>query len=60
MDRIKGFLNSMVAKGKITQEEAENKLTRYEAKVAAKEKYSANKSKLTKAELQTMLDTLLH
>ncbi len=60
MDKIKGFLDSMVAKGKITQEEADNKAAKYEAKIAVKENYSANKSKLTKAEMQKILDALLN
>lgn len=58
IDKAKKFLDMMVVKGKITQEEADSKAAKYEVKIAAKEKYKANKAKLTKTELQVILDTL--
>lgn len=57
-DGIKLFLTNMVAKGKITQIEADEKILKHEAKETAKAKYKAEKSKLTKADLQKLLDTL--
>lgn len=54
---VQKFLDSMVAKGKLTKEEADKKLAKHQAKAEAKVKYKADKSKLTKAEMQALLHT---
>ena len=49
------FLEKMLEKGKITREQAD----RVEAKDAAKERYLKDRVKMTKAEIQLVMDTLL-
>ena len=49
------FLQEMAEKGKITQAQ----IDRVRAKDVAKEKYKKDKAKMTKAEMQEVLDTLL-
>ena len=49
------FLAKMLEKGKVTQAQVE----KVKVKDAAKEKYLKDKSKMTKAEMQEVLDTLL-
>lgn len=58
IEKAKKFLSMMVAKGKLTQEEADAKLAKHETKEAVKVKYKKDKAKLNKAELQELLDTL--
>lgn len=49
------FLQEMAEKGRITQAQ----IDRVRAKDVAKEKYKKNKAKMTKAEMQEVLDILL-
>lgn len=57
-DKLKKFLGVMIAKGKLTQAEADAKFAKHEKKETAKVKYKKDKAKLNKAELQELLDTL--
>lgn len=52
------FLKNMVAKGKITQKEADAKLAKHADKEKAKSDYKAKGKAMTKAELQALLDIL--
>lgn len=56
--KAKVFLDMMVAKGKITQEQADAKLAKRAEKENVKENYKANKTKMTKAGMQAALDVL--
>jgi hypothetical protein len=49
------FLEKMLAKGKITQAQVD----KIKVKDDAKEKYKKDKAKMTKAEIQSVLDALL-
>lgn len=53
---VQKFLDMMVAKGKISKADADKKLAKHQAKSAAKANYKAQKDKLTKPELQALLD----
>lgn len=55
---VQRFLTLMVNKGKITREEADKKLAKHKAKSEAKAKYKADKNKLTKSEMQSLLEVL--
>ena len=48
------FIQKMTEKGKLTQDQ----IDKIRAKNAAKAKYKKDKDKLTKAEMQTVLDAL--
>lgn len=50
------FLTKMLEKGKVTQAQA----NRIKAKESAKETYRKDKAKMTKAEMQVVMDTLLN
>lgn len=50
------FLEKMLEKGKITQSQVD----KVKAKDTAKEKYLKDKSKMTKAEMQEVMDTLFN
>ena len=50
------FLQKMLEKGKITQA----RIDKVKAKDAAKEKYTKDKAKMSKTEMQEVLDTLLN
>lgn len=49
------FLQAMIEKGKITQAQ----IDKVKAKDAAKERYKKDKDKMSKAEMQALLDVLL-
>jgi len=49
------FLDKMVEKGKVTKEQVD----KVKAKDATKENYKKNKTKMTKPELQALLDELV-
>lgn len=49
------FLQKMLEKGKITQEQVD----KIKAKDAAKEQYKKDKDKMTKAEIQEVLDLIV-
>ena len=57
MDRAE-FLNKMLINGRITQEEHDIAVVNLQVKIDAIAKYKKEKSKLTKAELQELLDKL--
>jgi polyhydroxyalkanoate synthesis regulator phasin len=59
MADINKFLDNMVAKGKITQKEADKKKAKHTAKESVKADYKVKKDKMTKAELQAVIDTLI-
>ena len=50
------FLDKMIEKGKVTQKQVD----KVKAKDSAKELYKKDKAKMTKAEIQGVLDTLLN
>ena len=58
IEKVKKFLDGMVQCGKITQEQADAKLAKRIEKKNVKENYKANKTKMTKADMQTALDIL--
>lgn len=49
------FLQAMIEKGKITQAQ----IDKVKAKDAAKERYKKDKDKMSKSELQVLLDELI-
>lgn len=53
------FLGKMLAKGKITQTQHDNAVDKESKKQAAKEKYGKDKTKLTKAELQAVIEDII-
>ena len=57
-EKVKAFLQSAVAKGKLTQAEANAKLAKHEKKEKAKKNYKANGKSMKKDELIALLDTL--
>lgn len=56
MDSIE-FLKHCLEIGKITQERHDKGVAKMQKKASAKVKYKADKAKLSKAEMQTLLDT---
>lgn len=59
MADINKFLDNMVAKGKITKNEADKKKAKHANKEKVKADYKGKKDKMTKAELQAVIDTLI-
>ena len=55
---LDNFLNVMVARGKITEQEANEKRTKHEKKEKAKKAYKKNGKSMKKGELVTLLDAL--
>ena len=56
--KLDNFLNVMVARGKITEQEANEKRTKHEKKEKAKKAYKKNGKRMKKDELVAMLDAL--
>ncbi|WP_434351026.1 hypothetical protein [Trichococcus flocculiformis] len=57
-EKVKVFLQSAVAKGKLTQAEAYAKLAKHDKKEAAKKNYKANGKSMKKDELIALLEDL--
>ena len=57
-EKVKAFLQSAVAKGKLTQAEADAKMAKHGKKETAKKKYKANGKSMKKDDLIALLDTL--
>lgn len=57
-EKIKAFLQSAVAKGKLTQAEADEKMAKHDKKEAAKKNYKANGKSMKKDELVALLEDL--
>lgn len=55
---LDNFLNVMVARGKITEQEADEKRTKHEKKEKAKNAYKKNGKRMKKDELVTLLNAL--
>mgnify|MGYP000988664384 CR=1 FL=1 len=58
MERLKKFLDIQVKVGKITKEQADEKIAKHERKNEAKEKYKKDKGKLNKKDLEGLLGIL--
>lgn len=57
-EKIKAFLQSAVKSGKLTQKEADAKMTKHDKKEKAKKNYKANGKSMKKDELVALLDEL--
>lgn len=57
-EKVKAFLQSAVAKGKLTQAEADAKLAKHDKKEAAKKNYKANGKSMKKDGLIALLEDL--
>ena len=55
---LDNFLNVMVARGKITEQEANEKRTKHEKKEKAKKAYKKNGKRMKKDELVSLLNDL--
>ena len=56
--KLDNFLNVMVARGKLTQQEADEKRAKHKKKEKAKKNYKANGKSMKKNELVALLDEL--
>ena len=56
--KLDNFLNVMVARGKITEQEANEKRTKHEKKEKVKKAYKKNGKAMKKDELVALLDEL--
>ena len=56
--KLDNFLNVMVARGKITEQEADEKRAKHDKKETAKKKYKKNGKSMKIGELVTLLDAL--
>ena len=57
--KLDNFLNVMVTRGKITEQEANEKRTKHEKKEKAKKAYKKNGKRMKKDELVALLDALM-
>ena len=56
--KLDNFLNVMVARGKITEQEADEKRAKHEKKETAKKEYKKNGKAMKKGGLVALLDAL--
>jgi len=56
--KLDNFLNAMVSKGRITEQEADEKRAKHDKKETAKKAYKKNGKAMKKDELISLLDAL--